>query len=44
MLNWTHDSEGMWAASCMHDDGSPFLYEFKKVPQGWENNTSAELS
>ena len=43
MLTWTHDQDGCWAASCMHDDGSPFMYEFKKTPAGWENETTAEL-
>lgn len=43
MLTWTHDSEGCWALSCMHDDGSPFMYQFNKTPSGWENKTTAEL-
>ena len=43
MLNWTHDDEGCYAASCIHDDGTPFLYEFKKTTAGWENETTAEL-
>lgn len=43
MLQWIHDQEGFCAASCMHDDGSPFLYEFKKTPAGYENETAAEL-
>lgn len=43
MLQWSHGKDEFYAASCIHDEGSPFLYEFKRTPEGWQNHTEAEL-
>lgn len=43
MLNWTQDATGAVANSCLHDDGSAFMYEFEKTATGWANMTPEEL-
>ena len=43
MLNWTHGQDEFYATSCIHDEGSPFLYVFKRNGEAWDNKTEAEL-